>query len=69
MNETISVSLQDIQDAQQRIKGKVNRTPLVRFYDNDLPAEEQHGKSNEWLEYPVQRKNFVNIQNHNSTHP
>jgi len=39
MNETISVSLQDIQDAQQRIKGKVNRTPLVRFYDNDLPAE------------------------------
>jgi threonine dehydratase len=35
----LSVSLQDIKDAQQRIKGKVNRTPLIRFYGNDLPAE------------------------------
>jgi threonine dehydratase len=35
----ISVSLQDIKDAQQRIKGKVNRTPLIRFYSNDLPGE------------------------------
>ncbi len=35
----ISVSLQDIRDAQQRIKGKVNRTPLVRFYDASFPGE------------------------------
>jgi len=35
----ISVSLQDIKDAQQRIKGKVNRTPLVRFYTDDFPGE------------------------------
>lgn len=35
----ISVSLQDIKDAQQRIKGKVNRTPLIRFYGDDLPGE------------------------------
>ena len=35
----ISVSLQDIKDAQQRIKGKVNRTPLTRFYGENLPAE------------------------------
>jgi threonine dehydratase len=35
----ISVSLQDIKDAQQRIKGKVSRTPLLRFYGEDLPAE------------------------------
>jgi len=35
----ISVSLQDIKDAQQRIKGKVNRTPLVRFYSDDFPGE------------------------------
>lgn len=34
-----SVSLQDIKDAQQRIKGKVNRTPLIRFYGDDLPGE------------------------------
>ena len=39
MNETISISLQDIKDAQQRIKGKVNRTPLLRFYGEDLPGE------------------------------
>ena len=35
----ISVSLQDIKDAQQRIQGKVNRTPLIRFYGDDLPGE------------------------------
>src|SRR6188768_3724187 len=35
----ISVSLQDIKDAQQCIKGKVNRTPLIRFYGDDLPGE------------------------------
>ena len=35
----VSVSLQDIKDAQQRIKGKVNRTPLIRFYDDSLPGE------------------------------
>ena len=35
----ISVSLQDIKDAQQRIKGKVNRTPLIRFYGDDLSGE------------------------------
>ena len=37
--KNISVSLQDIKDAQQRIKGKVNRTPLIRFYGDDLPGE------------------------------
>jgi threonine dehydratase len=37
--KTISVTLQDIKDAQQRIKGKVNRTPLIRFYGDDLPGE------------------------------
>jgi len=37
--KTISISLQDIKDAQQRIKGKVNRTPLIRFYGDDLPGE------------------------------
>ena len=37
--KTISVSLQDIKDAQQCIKGKVNRTPLIRFYGDDLPGE------------------------------
>ena len=35
----ISVSLQDIKDAQQCIKGKVNRTPLIRFYGDHLPCE------------------------------
>ena len=34
-----SVSLQDIKDAQQRIRSKVNRTPLIRFYGDDLPGE------------------------------
>lgn len=35
----ISVSLRDIKDAQQRIKGKVTRTPLIRFYGDNLPGE------------------------------
>ena len=35
----ISVSLQDIKDAQQRIKGHVLRTPLIRFYGDNLPGE------------------------------
>src|SRR5215813_13816427 len=35
----ISVSLRDIKDAQERLKGKVNRTPLIRFYGDDLPSE------------------------------
>src|SRR6185369_3646282 len=35
----VSVTLQDIKDAQQRIKGKVNRTPLIRFYGDNLPGE------------------------------
>ena len=39
VQKEISVSLQDIKDAQQRLKGKVNRTPLIRFYGEDLPAE------------------------------
>lgn len=39
MNENISVTLQDITNAQQRIKGKVNRTPLFRFYADDFPGE------------------------------
>jgi threonine dehydratase len=37
--KTITVSLQDIKDAQQRIKGKVNRTPLIRCYGDNLPGE------------------------------
>jgi threonine dehydratase len=37
--KNISVSLQDIRDAQQRIKGKVNRTPLIRFYPDNFPGE------------------------------
>ena len=37
--KTISVSLQDIGDAQQRIKGNVVRTPLLRFYGDNLPGE------------------------------
>lgn len=35
----ISVSLQDIKEAQQRIKGKVICTPLIRFYGENLPGE------------------------------
>ena len=37
--KTISVTLQDIKDAEQRIKGKVNRTPLLRFYGDNLTGE------------------------------
>ena len=37
--KNISVTLQDIKDAQQRIKGKVNRTPLIRFYPDHFPGE------------------------------
>jgi len=33
------VSLQEINDARQRIKGKVNRTPLLRFYHDTFPGE------------------------------
>ena len=36
---TISVSLQDIKDAQYRIRGKVNRTPMIRFYSDNIPGE------------------------------
>ncbi|HET9824117.1 MAG TPA: threonine/serine dehydratase [Chitinophagaceae bacterium] len=35
----ISVSLDDIRQAQKRISGKVNRTPLLRFYYDDFPGE------------------------------
>ena len=35
----INVSLEDIKKAQQRIKGKVNRTPLLRYYNDDFPGE------------------------------
>lgn len=35
----ISVSLEDIRNAQRRIEGKVIRTPLLRFYYDDLPGE------------------------------
>lgn len=35
----ITVSLEDIRQAQGRIMGKVNRTPLLRFYNDDLPGE------------------------------
>jgi threonine dehydratase len=35
----ISVSLQDIRDAAQRIKGKVNRTLLLRFYPDNFSGE------------------------------
>ncbi len=37
--KNISVVLQDIRDAQQRIAGKVNRTPLIRFYPDNFPGE------------------------------
>ena len=37
--KNISVSLQDIRDAQQRIAGKVIRTPLIRFYPDNFPGE------------------------------
>lgn len=35
----ISVSLQDIRDAKQRIQGMVNRTPLIRFYPDNFQGE------------------------------
>ncbi len=37
--KNISVPLQDILDAKQRIRGMVNRTPLIRFYPDDFPGE------------------------------
>src|SRR2546423_3549584 len=37
--KNMSGSLKDIYDAQQRIKGKVNRTPLIRFYNDNFPGE------------------------------
>ena len=39
LQKEISVSVQDIRDAQQRIKGSVLRTPLIRFYADNLPGE------------------------------
>lgn len=38
-SKTIPVLLDDIKDAQQRISGKVNRTPLIRFDCDDLPGK------------------------------
>jgi len=35
----ISVTLEDIQAAQQRIRNKATRTPLLRFYHEDAPGE------------------------------
>ena len=35
----ISVSLEDIRNAQKRISGKVIRTPLLRFYYDEFPGE------------------------------
>ena len=35
----VSVSLQDIRDAQKRLAGKVNRTPLIRFYADNVEGE------------------------------
>src|SRR5262250_3151069 len=35
----ISVSLEDIRNAQKRISGKVTRTPLLRFYYDEFPGE------------------------------
>lgn len=35
----ISVSLEDIREAQKRIRGMVNRTPLLRFYYDDFPGQ------------------------------
>ncbi|MDP4261757.1 MAG: threonine/serine dehydratase [Bacteroidota bacterium] len=33
------IPLNEIKEAQQRIKGKINRTPLVRFYPDSFPGE------------------------------
>jgi len=38
-HKNISVTLQDIMDARSRIQGKVNRTPLIRFYSDNFPGE------------------------------
>ena len=38
-HKNISVTLQDIMDARSRIQGKVNRTPLIRFYSDNFPRE------------------------------
>ena len=35
----ISVSLHDIRDAHQRIAGKINRTPVIRFYSDNFDGE------------------------------
>jgi threonine dehydratase len=35
----ITVSLEDVRNAQSRISGKVNRTSLLRFYYDDFPGE------------------------------
>lgn len=35
----INVSIDDITGAHQRIKGMVNRTPLLRFYPDNFPGE------------------------------
>src|ERR1041385_7014278 len=35
----LSVSIDDIRSAQQRIKGKAVRTPLLRFYPDNFPGE------------------------------
>ena len=33
------IPLQEINEARERIKGKVNRTPLMRFYPDNFPGE------------------------------
>jgi threonine dehydratase len=37
--KNISVSLEEIRDAQKRISGTVTRTPLLRFYYDQFPGE------------------------------
>jgi threonine dehydratase len=37
--KAITVTLEDIRNAQRRISGKVRRTPLLRFYYDDFPGE------------------------------
>src|SRR5215471_12936197 len=37
--KNISLSLEEIRDAQKRISGKVTRTPLLRFYYDQCPGE------------------------------
>jgi threonine dehydratase len=36
---TVPIPLEEIKAAQQRIKGKVNRTPLIRLYHDEFPGE------------------------------